>query len=114
MDLSLSIPQVRGGCSLTDCLEEFIEPEKMEQCGFKCEKCKAVDRMDKDMTVFRFPKILVMHLKRFAGSNSRNRVKLTTSIDIPKKINMRPYAPYSGKYYFNQIYLYSISLMYRT
>jgi ubiquitin C-terminal hydrolase len=44
----------------------------MEKCGYRCEKCKAVDRMEKDFSIFRFPKILVIHLKRFT-----KREKLT-------------------------------------
>ena len=71
MDLSLSIPG-NYSINLTDCLDNFIEAERMEKCGFKCEKCKSVDRMDKDMTIFRFPKILVIHLKRFMNTG-RNR-----------------------------------------
>ena len=51
----------------------------MARCGFKCRKCKTVDRIDKGLTIFRFPKILVIHLKRFD-----NRRKLGTSIEIPK------------------------------
>ena len=44
----------------------------MEKCGYKCEKCKAVDKMEKGFTIFRFPRILVIHLKRFT-----KREKLT-------------------------------------
>ncbi len=57
----------------------------MEKCGYKCQnkKCGAVDKMIKDITVFRFPKVLVIHLKRFS-----RRQKLSTSVKIPKKLNM--------------------------
>ena len=65
MDLSLSLPSHSYSVSLEDCLESFIATEKMEKCGYKCDKCKAIDRMDKDMSIFRFPKVLVIHLKRF-------------------------------------------------
>jgi ubiquitin C-terminal hydrolase len=66
----------------------------MEKCGYRCEnkKCKAVDKMDKDITIFRFPKILVIHLKRFS-----RREKITTAISIPKTLDMTPFAPHSGK-----------------
>ena len=94
MDLSIQIPKSRiGSPSVDDCLENFIAPEKMEKCGYKCSKCKAVDRMDKCITIFRFPKVLVIHLKRFS-----RRDKITTSINIPKTLDMTPYAPYSSKY----------------
>jgi ubiquitin C-terminal hydrolase len=67
----------------------------MEKCGYKCSKCKAVDRMDKSITIFRFPKILVIHLKRFS-----RREKITSSISIPQKLDMTPYAPHSSKFPF--------------
>ena len=80
----------------------------MAKCGFRCEKCKAVDRMDKDMTIFRYPKILVMHLKRFCGSTSRNRSKLSTAIDIPRKLDMTKYGPYSSHESKNRAHKYTL------
>ena len=51
MDLSLSIPSKMSmsGVDLKDCLKNFIAKERMEKCGYKCEKCKAVDKMEKDL-----------------------------------------------------------------
>ena len=67
----------------------------MENCGYKCSKCKGVDNMEKDITIFRYPKILVVHLKRFYNSSMR-REKLSTTIQIPTTLDMRPYGPYSN------------------
>ena len=94
MDLSLSIPgkYSMGGLDLDDCLKNFVAPERMDKCGYKCSKCKAVDKMEKDFTVYRFPKILVVHLKRFS-----RREKLTTTVSIPKKLDMSPYGRHSCK-----------------
>jgi ubiquitin carboxyl-terminal hydrolase 2/21 len=48
MDLSVSIPRkgsrITGYTGLDECLESYIQPERMEQCGYKCEKCKKVDQ----------------------------------------------------------------------
>jgi ubiquitin C-terminal hydrolase len=100
MDLSISIPRkaVRytGYIDINECLGSYIAPERMERCGYKCSKCKAVDNMEKDMTIFRFPKILVIHLKRFYQSTMR-REKLSTTVNIPQTLDMRPYAPHSSK-----------------
>jgi ubiquitin carboxyl-terminal hydrolase 2/21 len=95
MDLSVSIPRKAyrySGCALSinECLSTFTSPEKLESCGFKCEKCKGVDCMTKEFSVFRFPKILVIHLKRFYNSTMR-REKLSTAIDIPQTLDMRDY-----------------------
>lgn len=99
MDLSVSIPRsaVRytGYVNVLDCLNSYIAPESMERCGYKCSKCKAVDNMEKDITIFRFPKILVIHLKRFYNSTMR-REKLSTTVNIPDTLDMRPYAPHSN------------------
>jgi ubiquitin C-terminal hydrolase len=49
------------------------------------------------MTIFRFPKILVIHLKRFYNSTMR-REKLSTTVNLPDKLDMRPYkTPGSSK-----------------
>ena len=65
-------------------MQSFIQPEKMEECGYKCsnKNCKKVDNFKKDMSLFRFPKILVIHLKRFYNSYMR-REKLNTTVKIP-------------------------------
>jgi len=52
--------------------------------------------MEKDITIFRFPKILVIHLKRFYNSTMR-REKLSTTVNIPDTLDMKPYAPHSSK-----------------
>ena len=100
MDLSLSIPRkaVRytGYVDIKECLEAFMAPESMEKCGYKCAKCKGLDDMEKEMTIFRFPKILVIHLKRFYNSTMR-REKLSTTVNIPTSLDMRAYAPHSSK-----------------
>ena len=85
MDLSLSIPgkMKLGSLDLDDCLTNFTASERMEKCGYKCSQCKAVDKMEKDITVYRFPKILVIHLKRFS-----RREKITSTVSIPKKLDM--------------------------
>jgi ubiquitin C-terminal hydrolase len=100
MDLSVHIPRkairMTGMISLRECLESFITPERMEECGYKCKKCKAVDNFEKELTVYRFPKILVMHLKRFYNSAMR-REKLNTTVEIPLTYDFSHLAPNSSK-----------------
>lgn len=92
MDISVSIPRKAyrySGCALSvgECISSFTASEKLESCGFKCEKCRAVDCMTKDLSIFRFPKILVIHLKRFYNSTMR-REKLSNAIDLPNILDM--------------------------
>ncbi len=109
MDLSVPIP--RKGVRITgyvdlagDCLKAFIQPERMEECGYKCTKCKKVDNFTKEMTIYRFPRIMVIHLKRFYNSHMR-REKLNTSVRIPTKIDLAEFAPYSSIFYLVFIFL---------
>lgn len=102
MDLQVSIPRkaVRytGYVDVDECISNYVLPESMERCGYKCSKCKQVDNLEKQMTIFRFPKILVVHLKRFYNSTMR-REKLSTTINIPQILDARPYAtPNSSKF----------------
>lgn len=63
-------------------MDAYAQPERLEACGYKCMKCKSLDEFDRQMTVHKFPRILVVHLKRFYNSTMR-REKLNTSVKIP-------------------------------
>ena len=95
MDLSLPIPENRSysrslyartsSVSLADCLKEFTSEEKFDaDCGYKCENCKKGSKITKRMSIYRFPPLLVIHLKRFHYSAWR-RDKINTSVDFPEK-----------------------------
>jgi len=67
----------------------------MIDCGFKCEGCKKTVNVEKGLSIFRYPKILVIHLKRFYHSVMR-REKLNTTVQFPVTgLDMRKYAPHS-------------------
>ena len=98
----MSIPRkaVRytGYVDVSECINSYTTPESMERCGFKCAKCKQVDNLEKQMTIYRFPPILVVHLKRFYNSTMR-REKLGTTVNIPENLDVRQFAtPGSSKY----------------
>lgn len=67
MDLSVEIPQraekFTSTVKLYECLDKFVAPELI--AGLKCESCRATVNVTKDLSIYRFPKILVIHLKRF-------------------------------------------------
>lgn len=101
MDLSVEIPKkairFTGNINITDCFEKFMDVERMINCGYKCAGCKKEVNIEKDLTIYRFPKILVIHLKRFYHSAMR-REKLNTTVAFPQKsLDMRKYAPHSSK-----------------
>ena len=104
MDLSVHIPRkaikMTGIISLKECLDSFITPEKMEACGYKCSNCHTIDAFEKELTVYRFPKILVVHIKRFYNSAMR-REKLNTTVEIPLIHDFSNLAPNSSKICFH-------------
>lgn len=82
MDLSVEIPRkatrFTGSVSIQDCMDKFIDTERID-AGYKCEGCKKSVTVEKDITLYRLPKLLVIHLKRFYHSAMR-REKLNTMV----------------------------------
>ena len=83
---------VQGGeglLSLTNCLETFCITEKLgENDKWYCKNCKNHVAAYKKMELFYLPKLLVIHLKRFASETSRYRGyggwgKNNSTIDFP-------------------------------
>jgi len=36
-----------GYVDVAECINNYIQPESMESCGYKCSNCKEVDNMEK-------------------------------------------------------------------
>eukprot|EP00090_Calanus_glacialis_P006545 TRINITY_DN15097_c1_g1_i1.p1 TRINITY_DN15097_c1_g1~~TRINITY_DN15097_c1_g1_i1.p1 ORF type:complete len:660 (-),score=107.70 TRINITY_DN15097_c1_g1_i1:1496-3475(-) len=82
-DLSLGIPSKTGEVSLLDCLDTFTKEEVLDGDEMPtCERCKTRRKSTKRYTLYRLPKILVVHLKRFSPSE-RSRNKLSTTVTFP-------------------------------
>lgn len=83
-DLSVPIPS-RGksrSISISDCLRAFVEEETLDGDEKPvCSGCRKRTVCTKGFTIQRFPKVLILHLKRFSGE--RYRSKLTTLVDFP-------------------------------
>jgi len=63
--LDLSLPIISGKTrTIDDCLDVFQKEEEIRD-AYVCEKCKSKSRAIKRLVVSRFPKYLVIHLKRF-------------------------------------------------
>ncbi|XP_053337864.1 ubiquitin carboxyl-terminal hydrolase 21 isoform X4 [Clarias gariepinus] len=85
-DLSLPIPKTcdsRAGVTLQECLDLFSHKEQLSEGNSPmCEKCNRHTETTKRLTIQRFPKILVIHLKRFTAS--RNSIqKHTVPVSYP-------------------------------
>lgn len=75
--------QKRDGITLADCLKEFGKPEVLSESNtWQCPRCEAPRRACKKMEIWKCPDIAVIHLKRFANSQTR-RNKLDFRVDFP-------------------------------
>jgi len=82
-DLSLGIPSKSGDVSLLDCLDSFTKEETLDGDEMPtCEQCKTRRKSTKRYSLYRLPKILVVHLKRFSPSD-RCRQKLSSTVTFP-------------------------------
>ncbi|XP_040173572.1 ubiquitin carboxyl-terminal hydrolase Usp2 isoform X4 [Anopheles arabiensis] len=108
-DLSVPLPSSSSRCKLENCLEMFIKEEIMDGIDQPtCSNCDTRRKCTKRLTIERFPRYLVIHLKRFSEARWS---KLTNIVEFPTKnraLNLQPYASedISGPIYYS---LYGIS-----
>ncbi|ELR25343.1 Ubiquitin carboxylterminal hydrolase 15, putative [Acanthamoeba castellanii str. Neff] len=70
--------------SLYDCLELFTQAEQLgPEDPWYCNKCAEFRQATKKFDVWKVPRILVVHLKRFSYRNKYWREKLDTFVDFP-------------------------------
>jgi ubiquitin carboxyl-terminal hydrolase 4/11/15 len=70
--------------SLYECFESFTQPERLDDDNMLyCSGCKKHGRAMKTVTLWRIPKILVVHLKRFEYRGTFNRSKIGVLVDFP-------------------------------
>ncbi|XP_008424461.1 ubiquitin carboxyl-terminal hydrolase 2a isoform X2 [Poecilia reticulata] len=106
-DLSLPIAKGYGEVSLMDCMRLFTKEDVLDGDEKPtCYRCKARRRCTKKFTIQKFPKILVLHLKRF--SEARRTSKLSTFVNFPMKdLDLREFASENST---NAVYnLYAVS-----
>lgn len=85
-DLSLPIPEGSRSVSLRQCFSLFSSPEFLDGPNEPfCEKCKKKRRSMKKMEVNTFPKVLVLHLKRFSATCYGQ--KLNMMVDCPMTLS---------------------------
>ncbi|TDH66204.1 hypothetical protein CCR75_004785 [Bremia lactucae] len=71
--------------SIYDCLKVYTEKEVLcDDAAFYCSKCKTPRSVMKKISIYRLPKILVLHLKRFSFS-TLSREKVSHSITFPSQ-----------------------------
>lgn len=80
-----------NSCSLEECLKLYWNPETMsEKTGWRCDHCKNVRPATRKMMIFRNPKTLIIHIKRF--SYSGNGRKIRKHVHFPLRgLDMSPF-----------------------
>jgi len=100
MDLSLDITNNNLEC----CINEYCKPEKLEV--YRCEKCNKQTIAEKETILWRLPKYLIIHIKRFE-QNIDNIIKDNTLINYPiNSINLENKCNYPNNtlnYHLNSI-----------
>lgn len=93
-DLSLPLPSTNSRCKLESCMDVFVKEEVMDGIDQPtCSRCKTRRKCTKSLTIERFPKYLVIHLKRFSETRWSN--KLTNVIEFPtgvRELSLQSYA----------------------
>ncbi|KAM8816912.1 ubiquitin carboxyl-terminal hydrolase 2 isoform 4-T5 [Rhynchonycteris naso] len=92
----LSLPITKRGypeVTLMDCMRLFTKEDVLDGDEKPtCCRCRARKRCIKKFSIQRFPKILVLHLKRFSESRIRTS-KLTTFVNFPlRDLDLREFA----------------------
>ncbi|XP_068515567.1 ubiquitin carboxyl-terminal hydrolase 2 isoform X1 [Anas acuta] len=108
-DLSLPIPKKGyGEVTLMDCLRLFTKEDILDGDEKPtCCRCKARTRCTKKFSIQKFPKILVLHLKRFSEARIRAS-KLTTFVNFQlKDLDLREFAAQSCNHAVYNLYAVS-------
>ncbi|XP_004712823.1 ubiquitin carboxyl-terminal hydrolase 2 isoform X1 [Echinops telfairi] len=92
----LSLPITKRGypeVTLMDCMRLFTKEDVLDgEEKPTCCRCRARKRCIKKFSIQRFPKVLVLHLKRFSESRVRTS-KLTTFVNFPlRDLDLREFA----------------------
>jgi len=72
-------------CTLEECLDSFTEEEELSgDEKYFCAHCKSHQAATKWLRIVRFPRMLVVHLKRFSWSGLYTRNKISTPVSFPQ------------------------------
>ena len=90
LDLSVPIKKSTSGrCTLSDCLGMFTATETLAGSErAHCAQCKKLTDSVIRLCVYKLPKVLVIHLKRFSGSSESYRSKVTDEVHFSEMFDM--------------------------
>lgn len=109
-NLTLPLLSNINSCSLEDCVQLYVQGEKIT--GWKCPACKEQRDAKKKFDIIKLPPILIIHFKRFYIDGWCR--KRQTFVQFPlKDFDMRKYTLFSDQKY-TKFNLYGVSNHYGT
>ena len=103
LDLSVDVPVSDEVIPLEDCISQFMSEETLDPNPAYCKKCKCEDGAVKQFYLKSAPRVLCLHLKRFRW-DSQKRVKITTHLGIPSRMNLSSYSTNRRTSYKYELY----------
>jgi len=79
--LHLPLIESDNSVNIVTCIEEHLNKEYL--FGIKCKKCQINTKHQKQLSILRFPKFLIVSFKRYSTTN-----KINTSVILPLKIEL--------------------------
>jgi ubiquitin C-terminal hydrolase len=80
--LSLSIPNINGQITIFDCLDEYCKKERMEgDCAWYNEDTNQKQSVDKGITFWSLPNILIIDLKRFTNNMQKIQKQIYSPLE---------------------------------
>lgn len=77
---------------LKDCFLNLSEEEELEQGNeWYCSNCREHKLAKKVLEIYKAPKILILHLKRFKNKGVFKKEKNETKVVFPENLDMSPY-----------------------
>lgn len=92
------MPQKQEASTIDDCLELFSQKEVLGPDDlWYCSKCKDFIQAEKKFDIFKLPRILIIHLKRFSYQRFTSRRKIDRLVDFPlENFDLAPYVQEKG------------------
>ena len=86
-DLSLEVKNIK---TLTDSLEKFITPERIDE--YQCDTCNKKVTITKRNSLAELPNVLICHLQRiFYNYEIDRNEKINSKLEFPRVLNLKPY-----------------------
>lgn len=95
LSINLPSPESAYRTSIEDVLDLYFKDSQLPS-SYKCEKCKGSGRCSQNISIFRFPKVLVLQVKRFQV-NSMSRTRLNTEVKLKDELFLDKYRCNEGE-----------------